>query len=94
MYDATSLRVSQDVERKRKVSDSCVWLTIVQTWVPGKAPPVVLKHAMTISATLQVLEGLFHLKKTERRDAKFQCVPIELLEELLDFSRALRAGAL
>lgn len=93
MHDATSPGVSNDVERKRKVSDSCVWLTTVQTWVSGKAPPVVLKDPMTISATLQVLEGLSHAEKTERRDAKLQCVSIESLEELLDFSRVLGAGA-
>lgn len=93
MYDATGLRASNDVERKRKVSDSFLWLTIVQTWISGKAPPVLLKDATSISATLQALEGLSHSEKTERRKAKIQGVAIELLEELLDFSRVLGAGA-
>lgn len=38
-------------------------------------------------------EGLSHSEKTERRKAKIQGVAIELLEELLDFSRVLGAGA-
>lgn len=83
-YKAISLRVSNDVGRKRKVSGSFVWLAIVQTWISEKAPPVVLKDATSISATLQFLEGLSDLEKTKRRNAKIECVAIELLEGSLD----------